>query len=195
MTGRILLQFLIFFQTTLLVAQSFDQKVDEVKMTIEGKVREGYKTNFDFPAKTIERAWWSYCRDFGRPLNMKGYYRVTIPKEVNNSDVALDLLSISSAVKIGSSFFLALDDTSLPQSKVSTYERQVLGILQRFKQTVYINELNEKLESLEKDAARASKKIRKREGSAKTKALQDLADLEQSMREVREKIEHIYKAY
>lgn len=177
------------------MGQDFDPAIDRTKMTIESIARDGYRTDFGFSAKKVEKGWWSFCREFGRPINMKGYYRVNIPSDVNSGTVSINLLSITSATKTGSSFFLALDHEGVPQKKIAGYDRQVLDILQKFKQSLYINDLNKTLENLEKQAARVSKKAHKGRGKSRERAIDELVDLEQKLKKTKNRIELVYGAY
>ena len=194
MSRRILFFYVTFFAINA-YAQDFDSRIDQTKLTIDGLAREGYITRFDISAKKLEKAWWYYSRDFRRPLNMKGYYQVTIPSHLNSGNVDLVLLSKSLANKKGSSFFLTLDEKGIPKEKTNAYLSQVKVILQTFKVNYFVGELEEQLQSLEKRAAVISKRVAKSSGSSKQKHLTELQKLESEIEAIKDSIAEINNAY
>ena len=194
MTSRILFFSLLFFLGFVTHAQ-FDSRIDETSLAISGENQKGFLTRFNITAKQLEKAWWRYCREFGRPLNMKGYYKVTIPSELNSGNVNLNLLSKSMASKTGSTFFLALDRDGVPAGKVSAYHNQVKQILQSFKVSFATEQLEEKLEDLEKDAKKTSKRVAKSSGNAKDRHLQDLMKIEDKIEVVKKQLATVNSAY
>jgi len=195
MTGRILFGFLTFFFCEYTVAQKFSPQIQKDKITVASKTRLGYSTSFDESAKTMERAWWSYSRQFGRPLNMRGYYKVTVPATLNEGTVDLELFSKAMSNKTGSRFYLSLNTEDLPSSKVTAYNSEVKKILQSFKRSYYINLLEENIEKEEKKAIREGKKAEKSRGRSREKALQELADLDQSLENLKTDLKSVYQAY
>lgn len=195
MTRRILFFYVLFFFNWFSYSQGFDPRIEKSTLTINHKACEGYQTKFDIPAKKLEKAWWRYSREFGRPLNMKGYYQVTIPSHLNSGNVDLDLLSKCLANKKGSTFFLTIDEEGIPQSKKSAYMSQVQVILQTFKVNYFVSELGEKLEDLEKRAATVSKRVAKSSGNSKQKHLSQLQKLEDEIQQVKEQLTEVNDAY
>lgn len=193
MTSRILFLFLVFFYLQVGHAQVFSPEIKKERLTIEGKARDGFLTSFDFPQKDVERGWWSYSRNFGRPLNMKGYYQVTIPSVVNSGNVDLELFSRTLGSKSGSRFFLALNHDKVPKEKIADYDGQVKTILQDFKQNYYIEQLEDRLESVEKKAKKVSKKVMK--GKGKEKALIELTHYEKEIESIKARLLEVYGAY
>ncbi|WP_421891689.1 hypothetical protein [Marinoscillum sp.] len=195
MTERILLIFFVFFLSYRGTSQDFSAEIRADKLTIDGKARDGISTSFDFPAREVERGWWRYSREFGRPLNMRGYYKVTIPSEVNSGNVDITLLSKTLSSKTGCKFFLVLDQEHVPVTKVAAYNAQIKTILQDFKKTYYIDELGETLEKAEKKAASASKKVSKSDGNGKEKALAELTGYQKQIEAIKNQLKIIYQAY
>ena len=195
MTGRILLLFLIFFSFGFVQAQNFSPIIQKDKITVDSKVRTGVSTSFDAPAKDVERGWWKYSRQFGRPLNMRGYYKVTIPATLNEGTVDLELLSKTLKNKTGSRFYLSLNTTNIPAEKVSNYTAEVKKILQNFKRSYYIDWIEENLENQAKKAIRAGKKASKGKGNSREKALEELAALDVSTAELKAKLLEVYQAF
>jgi|GEM_PF-1304124 len=195
MTERILLIFFVFFMSYCGWSQDFSAQINPDKLTIDGKARDGISTSFDFPAKEVERGWWRYSREFGRPLNMRGYYKVTVPSEVNSGNVDIILLSKTLGSKTGCKFFVALDQENVPKTKVAAYNAQIKTILQDFKKAYYIEELGEILGKAEKKAATASKKVSKSNGNGKEKALHELTSYQKQIETIKSQLKIIYQAY
>ncbi len=195
MIKRIFFFYTLFFIGQMVFAQRFDARIDHTTMSINGKSREGYLTRFDISPKKLEKAWWAYSRDFGRPLNMKGYYQVTIPSEVNGGSVNLVLFSKAMNKKPGSAFFLTLDDGSIPNDLKSRYLNQVKAILQSFKVNFYVDQLGEELANLEQRAAKVSKKVAESSGSSKEHHLQQLRKIELEIEAVKSELAEVNTTY
>ncbi|WP_421873955.1 hypothetical protein [Marinoscillum sp.] len=195
MTSRILFFSTLFFLCLTGWSQAFDPRIEETTLAVGGSNRKGYLTRFDVSAKKLEKAWWRYCREFGRPLNMKGYYQVTIPSELNSGNVNLNLLSKSMANKNGSAFFLTLDKSGVPESKQDSYYQQVKLIMQSFKVSFAVDQLEEKLEDLEKDAKKTSKKVAKSDGASRKRYLTQLRTIEAQISTVKDQLMQVNNAY
>ncbi len=195
MTGRILLIFFIFFSSSFGFAQRFSPIVEKDKITVEDNSRSGYSTSFDASAKLVERGWWKYSRQFGRPINMRGYYSVIIPAAMNTGTVDLELYSKVLANKTGSRFYLSLKTDNLPADKLNSYNAEVKKILQNFKRSYYIDWIESKLEKEEKKAIRGGKKAAKAKGKSREKALEELAILDESTAQLKAKLLEVYQAY
>lgn len=184
---------MLFFCTLSAQGQSFDPTINPTHWTIDGEVRAGFSTDFSFSAKDVERGWWRYSKAFGRLLNMKTYYRVTIPSEANQGNVDVELLAKVLRSKDGSTFFLTVNGKSLPQSKQKDYLNQVNAIIKDFKKSFYLDILEEQLEKEEKKAKRMSKKVDRASGRAKERALNALTAQEEKLDYLRKKIKTIYQ--
>ena len=195
MTKRILFFYVLFFIGWLSYSQEFDPRIEKSTLTINHKAREGYQSRFDISAKKLERAWWGYSREFGRPLNMKGYYQVTIPSHLNSGNVDLVLLSKSLANKKGCTFFLTIDEQGIPKDKKSAYLNQVKVILQTFKVNYFVSELSEKLEDLEDRAATVSKRVAKSSGNSKQKHINQMQKLEEEIELIKHQLTEVNDAY
>lgn len=184
-----LLIFLIFFRSSPGFCQNinFDPTISEERMTIEGVARKGFSTRFDHPANMVEKSWWRYSRNFGRPLNMKSYYQVTIPSSENSGTVDIVLYSKALSSKSGSKFFLTIQDDHVPADRKPIYMDQVELILQDFKKHFYISLLEEELEAAEKRAKKLSKAVDKGE-----KDMKALMQEEQKLDALREELKAIY---
>lgn len=195
MKGRIFLVFLVFFYGTAVSSQDFSLSISDAKVTIDGKARAGFMVDFDYSVKDTEKGWWRYSRSFGRPLNMRGYYQVTIPSGVNSGNVDITLLSKTFATKKGARFFLALDEEGLPADKVKNYQQQVKVILKDFKKSYYITQLEERLEDVEKKAKKASKRVARAKSPAKeAEELTQLKSIQEELSSIKNQLKHIYAA-
>ena len=103
------------------------------QLTLEGKALAGYSSAFDFSREEVRKGWWKYAREFGSPLNMKDYYKVTIPSETTDGNVDLEIFTQTTAGEGGTLFFLGLENTK--------YKEQALTMLQDFKKKFYISDL------------------------------------------------------
>lgn len=178
-----------------LTAQEIDKSMNEGQLTFEGTAHEGVFSTFPERRNTLERQWWKYARDFSRPVNMKQYYRTTIPSEVNGSDVDIVLLSKTQKSGRGSRFFLALDPSGIPKAKVASYQSQVKGILMGFKRHYYLSILQEDLKDLEKKAARASAKIKKLNGRSRSANFNELQQINAEIEHKKATIREVYVAF
>ncbi|REE00482.1 hypothetical protein [Marinoscillum furvescens] len=195
MSGRILLVFLHFFWLFPLCAQQFTPNIYEETLTLAGQSRKGYITDFPFGAKEIAKEWWRFSKDFGRPLNMRSYYEITIPSDIHQGTVEITLYSKTLRKGSGSQFFLTLKTEKIPKQKHADYMSQVKQVMQNFKQTVYLQKLEAGLEKLEKKAAKASKRVEKSEGRLRTRRVGELEKLREDIQEYRSLIKNIYTAY
>lgn len=158
-------------------------------MTVEGKSLDAFSTSFNYSAKEIEKEWWKYCRNFGRPVNMRTYYRVIVPSETNTGNVDLMLLARATPQQNGSVFYLGIDTEKIPAAKQATYQRQVRSVIGDFKKGFYLESLQDQLEREEKKAKKLSKQVDR----GKDRALQELIRQEQLLENIRQKIKEIYQ--
>lgn len=162
---------------------------------ISGKKQNGYSTAFDFEAKDVEKGWWRYSREFGRPLNMRGYYKVTIPSDINSGTVDLELFSKSESAGLKSRFFLSLNADNIPKALVADYMKQLKIILLDFKKNYYIEYLENVLEGLEKKAKKASKRVSKANDKSREHLLNELESLQNSIEETKNSLKQVYNAF
>ena len=195
MSTKILFIFFTFFFIGTVQGQNFSELVSDKTMSISAKAYNGFYTEFDFNAKNVERGWWDYSRSFGRPLNMRGYYKVTIPSDVNSGTVDLVLLSRTVSGKNSCGFFLCLDESNISKDKILDYKKQLKVILKDFKKTYYIEQLEDVLEQLEKKAIKTSKKVSKAKGKSKERFLQDLETQQEHIAQTKAKLKEIYNAF
>lgn len=195
MSGRIVLLIFHFFWLSQLAAQQFTPNIYEETLTVAGAARAGYITDFPFSAKEIEKEWWRFAKEFGRPLNMRSYYETTIPSEINSGTVDVILLSKTLRKGSGSQFFLSLKADKLPKDKKDEYFNQVKQIIQNFKQSIYLDKLETGLAKLETKAARASKRVEKADGRQRAKRIGELEQLREEIQEYKSLIKSIYTAY
>ncbi|MEO1255432.1 MAG: hypothetical protein AAFY41_11190, partial [Bacteroidota bacterium] len=127
------LSYVLLFISLLTFAQKrYDTSTSEAKITLEGKDLVGYETTFDFAREEVRKGWWKYAKAFGNPLNMKSYYKVTIPSETNEGNVDLEVYTQSIAGESGgTSFFLGLENEK--------YQQQALALIADFKKKFYIS--------------------------------------------------------
>jgi DNA-directed RNA polymerase subunit F len=185
----------MFFSLYEIKAQNFIESIASDKLTIESVAYKAYSTAFDASAKTIEKAWWRHIREFGRPLNMRSYYIITIPAELNDGTVATELFSRVLATKTGSRFYLALNTKDIPAEKVAGYNKEIESIIQTFKKSYYITLFENQLAKEEKQAVRTSKKVSKAKGKQREKALEELEQIDANKEAIQVKLKEVYKAY
>ena len=172
-------------------AQSFDLTINRDHITIDGQQLEAFSTGFDHSAREVEKGWWRYCRTFGRPVNMRSYYRVIVPREVNQGNVDLELFARTASQRTGGSiFFLALNAANIPTARQNIYQPQIRVMLGDFKKKFYLELLQEQLEKEERKA----KKLSKRVDRGQNKALQELTEQEKLLEGIRLKIKAVYRA-
>ncbi len=113
--------------------KKYDSKAVSAQISLESKTLKGYKTSFDFSWENVRRGWWRYAREFGTPLNMKTYYKVTIPSSTTDGNVDLEIFTQTTDVNGGSEFFLGLENEK--------YKAQALALILDFKKKYYIDVL------------------------------------------------------
>jgi len=127
----------LFITLSTFAQKKYDAKTSETTVSLEGKTLKGYKTNFDFSREDVRRGWWEYARKFGNPLNMKTYYKVTIPAERTDGNVDLELFTQTTGGTSGSDLFLGLE--------LEKYKPQALGMILEFKKIFYITDLTDEI--------------------------------------------------
>ncbi len=119
-------------------------KATAAQLSLEGKALKGYTTNFDFGWEEVRRGWWEYARAFGAPLNMKTYYKVTVPSQVNDGNVDIEIFTQTTDGNGGSDFFLGVENEK--------YNEQALAMILDFKKEFYINHMVEQIEKKQEKA-------------------------------------------
>lgn len=195
MIKRILFYFLILFSSGSMYAQDFYPEISNERYTIEGTSRQGFSSIFAYSIKDLEKGWWKYSRQFGHPLNMKDYYKVSVPSDSRSERVAIVLLSKTIKSNQGSKFFLTFEREGLPKEKLAGFNEQVNTILENFKQTFYLERITELLEKQELKTKKWSKKVDKARGGNKKRALDELKLLESEIDQLKMTIKEVYEAY
>lgn len=116
--------------------------------SIEGKSLNGYSTHFEFEREVVRRGWWDYSREFGNPLNMKEYYKVTIPSTTTDGNVDLVIYTQSIQAKGGAHFFLGVEGEE--------YKEQSKNLLIDFKKSFYIKQVIKQIEAKQAEAKELS---------------------------------------
>ncbi len=167
--------------------KEYEAKASSSVLTLEGKSLSGYKTSFDFGWEEVRKGWWKYARDFGTPLNMKTYYKVTIPSQTTDGNVNLEIFTQTTELKKGSEFFLGLQNKK--------YQEQALVMLLDFKKKFYIQYMVDLLNSTLAKADKLSNQyIEAETESEKKEFLEKLNELESSMEQIKERIREIEKS-
>lgn len=131
----------------------FNAKVEQVSININGERRVGYKTVFDFSREEVRHSWWKYAKRFGRPINMKSYYKVIVPSSETDGNVDIEIIAQTSETTKGSIFFLGLENEA--------YKEQVKGILIDFKKDLYVKGLIREIKSIENKCSELAENYRK----------------------------------
>lgn len=143
----------LFVLTAATGQKKYDQKVQPSTLTLEGISINGHKTNFDFDREYVRKGWWAYARKFGSPLNMKDYYKVTIPASQSDGNVDMTIYTQTVKDANGVSFFLGVADKAL--------SKQATELLLDFKKHFYIHHYLDEMEQLTDEANALSKDYRK----------------------------------
>jgi hypothetical protein len=152
--------------------KAFDHEFSREKKTIEEKDLIGYTTTFDFTRDEVRRGWWKYAKKFGNPMDMRAYYKVKVPDEMNDGNVDIFLFAESKTVDGSTHFFLGIKKESLGDN--------VLAISQNFKKQFYINHYLEEIAFKQKVAQGITDKKSEHpndEALAKLNQLQDEIEL------------------
>lgn len=165
-----------WFFSTPTASQSLAARPKPDQAKIAGEERKGYSVLLDYPAKEVEKGWWAFARTFGRPINMRGYYRTIITDE-HTSEVVL--LSQSIAMGKNTRFFLTVQEVEIPAAVIKKYQNQVQQLLVDFKKHYYTTRINDELKKNLKAASQAGKKADKSRGAARTRLLDELTALQQ----------------
>lgn len=187
MKTKILLLILVFISTAVF-AQKFENSISTSKFSIADKSFPAFKTYFDYKPSSIEKSWWKYSRQFGKPLNMRKYYQVTIPREMEGSVVEIILYSKPIRSNDGSSFSLAIDDQNLPANKKEEYLAQLKLILMEFKRYFYLEKYEQQLSKVTKLAEKNGTLASKLEGAPKEDLLEELQILSREVDRIKIKI-------
>jgi hypothetical protein len=129
-------------------AQTFDLKSQSVQVAIKGTNYSGYSTAVDFPKKEVLYGWWKYARRYGKPLNQRTHYEVTLP--ATDKTKALVLYTIVKESGTGSVVELALNTEGMGEEDKKKYQAQVRDVLLDFKRWYYLRYYENQLEKLAK---------------------------------------------
>lgn len=167
--------------------KKYESKAASSQLTLEGKSLSGYKTSFDFAWEDVRKGWWKYARDFGTPLNMKSYYKVTIPSQTTDGNVNLEIFTQATKSKKGSDFFLGLQNKK--------YEEQALTMILDFKKKFYIQHMVDLLDRAIEKADNLSDLYEEASTEAEKKEiLERLNKAEIDMELIKEQIREIEKS-
>ncbi|MEP1034429.1 hypothetical protein [Ekhidna sp.] len=182
------LGYVLLFVFSLTFAQKkYSSKAASSQLTLEGKTLTGYTTSFDFAREDVRKGWWKFAREFGSPLNMKTYYKVTIPSERTDGNVDLVIYTQSNDGNGGTMFFLGLEN--------KTYKDQALTMILDFKKKFYINDLLAQIENNQSKSEKLSVEYRDSVIESKQQELlEKIADLESINQELKEQIKKIEKS-
>lgn len=175
------------FLFTLLVSFSqkkFEPKATSAQLSLEGKTLKGYTTNFDFGWEDVRRGWWEYARAFGTPLNMKTYYKVTVPSQINDGNVDIEIFTQTTDGNGGSDFFLGVENEK--------YDEQARTMILDFKKEFYIKDLVEQIEKKQEKADDLSDEYR--DSVLETKKLEllnQISTIEKEIAQLRDRIKAI----
>ncbi|WP_436514811.1 hypothetical protein [Ekhidna sp. To15] len=181
------LGYVLLFVFTLTFAQKkHSSKASSSQLNLEGKALTGYTTSFDFAREDVRKGWWKFAREFGSPLNMKTYYKVTIPSERTDGNVDLEIFTQTTDGQGGTEFFLGLEN--------KTYKDQALTMILDFKKKFYINDLLEQIETNQAKSEKLSSEYRDAVLESKQQELlKQITDLEKENQRLKEKIKKIEK--
>ncbi len=177
------------FGITLSFAQKkYEAKAGASSVILEGKTLNGYKTAFDFNWEEVRKGWWQYARKFGTPLNMKSYYKVTIPSETTDGNIDLEIFTQSAeGAKGKTDFFLGLENEK--------YKDQALAMILDFKKEFYIGDLVSQIEKKQKKADRLSDQYRDAVlETKKEELLNQLNEIEKEIEQLKAEIKSIEKS-
>lgn len=154
-----LILFFLFSLSDAFSQKKFDLHFQEKRETINGKSIIGYSTTFDFLRSEVRRGWWKFSKKFGSPLDMRTYYELKIPAELNDGNIDLIIYSVSTEDGYDTQFFLGVAS--------SNFRDQVASILHDFKKSFYLDYYLDELKSKENHASylsnRYDKEIENRE--------------------------------
>jgi hypothetical protein len=175
---------LLFISFSTFGQKKYDTKATSAQLSLEGKTLSGYKASFDFGWEEVRRGWWEYAREFASPLNMKTYYKVTIPSETTDGNVDLLIYTQTTDGKGGTEFFLGLENEK--------YKKQALTMILDFKKGFYIDDLVEQIEGKQGKADDLSRKYRDAVmETEKQQILNQLNKLEEEIEQLRAEIKSI----
>lgn len=166
--------------------KKYSPKASSSQLSLEGKTLTGYTTSFDFAWEDVRKGWWKYAREFGSPLNMKTYYKVTIPSETTDGNVDLEVFTQTTDGNGDIEFFLGLENNK--------YKDQALAMILDFKKKFYINDLVMQLEeNLEKSNKISGEYRNTVLETEKQELLQQITKLESENKQIRDQIKKIEK--
>lgn len=166
--------------------KKYSPKAASSQLILEGKSLTGYSTNFDFAREEVRKGWWKFAREFGSPLNMKTYYKVTIPSERTDGNIDLEIFTQTTDGQGGTDFFLGLEN--------KTYKEQARTMLRDFKKKFYINDLLDQIDANQAKSEKLSGEYRNAVLESKQQELlNEITALEEVNQQLREQIKAIEK--
>lgn len=128
--------------------KEYDTRISKAETTLEGKTLKGYRTHFDYEREEVRRGWWEYAREFGTLLNMKTYYKATLPSTTTDGNVDVIIYAETAPSESGVTFFLGLAEKK--------YNEQAKNLLLDFKKTFYIERLLDAIKAKERELKKLS---------------------------------------
>lgn len=175
---------LLFLGIFVFAQKNYDNKCSKTELTLEGKTLKGYTTNFEFDRESVRRGWWEYARAFGTLLNMKSYYKVTIPATANDGNVDLEIFSQTAPGNNGVTFFVGLEE--------SKYNDQAKDLLLDFKKNFYIGDLVSLIQKKEAQAKSLSNTYNSSVlDEEREELLEKISQLQSEIEELKEEIKKI----
>jgi len=123
---------LFLFSSTLSFSQKkFDLKISEENRSIMGNKTSGFTSYFDFTRDEVRKEWWRFAKQFGNPLDMRDYYQVKIPANINDGNIDMLVFTQSTEEDSGTDFFIGIEKQD--------YLEQIKYLLIAFKKRLYLN--------------------------------------------------------
>ncbi len=175
----------MFVGTFTFAQKKYNNNTSAENLNLEGKALSGYKTAFDFGREEVRKGWWKYAREFGSPLNMKSYYKVTVPSETTDGNVDLEIFTQTTAREGGGTeFFLGLT--------TEKYKEQALSMILDFKKKFYIMELVSLIAKKQNEAKDlCDEYLDQVLDSKRSQLLDKINEIESEINELREEIKSI----
>lgn len=175
---------LLFASGALFAQKKYDTKTESSSKSLEGKSLSGFTTVFGYDRADVRKAWWKYARAFGTPLDMRSYYKVTIPSESTDGNVDLELFTQSSGEGKVATFFLGVEN--------SKYKEQAKLLLLDFKKMFYIQQVVNEIEGKQAEADELGKAYKKNAAKKeRQKVLRKTKELEKQIEELKRQIKEI----
>lgn len=139
------------------ISQHFEVSTKPHSLKIDEKRVSGFQKTFDFPHKMMKKEFWRFVTDFGVLKNWRTHYEI-IKKPRENANAPLSIYAIVVPTKNGTLIATAKNESAMKGVDSEELDALAKNTLEEFQLHFYQKWLQEKIEDLEKESRKLSRR-------------------------------------